>query len=48
MLFNAIVTSPEAVKQLIKKAGLHIVEERPRDSSNVYYNRDYCVIVQKL
>lgn len=46
-IVHFIVTSPEAVRQLIQKAGLEVVLEMPRDASNVYYNRDYCVIVQK-
>lgn len=41
-------TSPEIVKFLVSKAGLKIIKEGPPENTtqNVYYNRDYLIVVQ--
>lgn len=46
-LYFDIVISPDIVKHMIYKAGLEILVELPRSESNVYYNRDFCVVVKK-
>lgn len=40
-------TSPDIVRCLIVNAGLRIVKEAEIDERNVYYNRDYLVLVEK-
>jgi len=39
-------TSPDAVRVMVKRAGLEIVQESQIDQSNVYYYRDYLCVVK--
>jgi SAM-dependent methyltransferase len=39
--------TPDLVRLLIKKSGLKIVKESKIDASNLYYNRDYLVVLER-
>ena len=44
------VTTPDAVKGMIARAGLEVVmssDTMPADPANVYLNRDFLVVVRK-
>ena len=45
---QALVVSPEIVDELLRKTGFSIVERAKEDPSNVYLNRDYLLVLQKL
>ncbi len=53
MYFDAMiscitVTSPDIVRHLVSKAGMVLVKENNRsDMTNVYYSRDYCILIEK-
>ena len=39
--------TPDLVRHLIHKSGLKIVKESKIDASNLYYNRDYLVVLER-